>query len=57
MRQDQCDVNIKKNNTLVKLKNTLPNQYLVINLHLEVFFVLLLWSKEGFLTISGVLKR
>lgn len=31
--------------------------YLIINLHLEILFILLFWSKEGFLPITCILQR
>lgn len=54
VRQDQHGLKPGALNFIMK---KLCDQYLIINLHLEVLFILLLWSKEGFLTISSILKR
>lgn len=58
MRQDQHSDNLQSCCFLsqVWLRKGL-DQYLVINLHLEVLLVLFLWSKEGFLPVSSILER
>lgn len=59
VRQDQHGVNLKSfllSQVWNFIMNEHSDQYLIINLHLKVLFVLLLWSKEGFLTISSILK-
>lgn len=63
VRQHQCGVNLRsfiselksgKLCSVIIMKNM--DEYFIINLHLKVLFILLLWCKEGFLTVSSILK-